>query len=74
MNIKLVSPEVDDYRNVDKLLLELHNKHASDYPTFYNELDNFNSEEEYNKFIRQEDRIIVFAKQREEVVGLLWQR
>lgn len=72
MNIKLVSPEVDDYRNVDKLLLELHNKHADDYPTFYNELDNFNSEEEYNKFIRQEDRIIVLAKQREEVVGLLW--
>lgn len=72
MDINLVTPQVDDYHKVDKLLLQLHNKHASDYPAFYNELDNFNSQEEYNKFIRQEDKIIILAKQSEEVLGLLW--
>lgn len=72
MDIKLVIPKAEDYRKVDKLLLQLHNKHASDYPTFYNELDNFNSQKEYNEFIKQEGRIIILAKQSEEVVGLLW--
>ncbi len=72
MDIKLVTPKEEDYRKVDKLLLQLHNKHASDYPTFYNELDNFNSQKEYNEFIKQEGRIIILAEQSEEVVGLLW--
>ena len=72
MDIKLVTPKAEDYRKVDKLLLQLHNQHANDYPTFYNELDNFNSQEEYNKFIKQEGKIIILAKQSEEVVGLLW--
>lgn len=72
MDIKLVTPRIEDYHKVDKLLLQLHNKHASDYSTFYNELDNFNSQEEYDEFIKQEGRIIILAKQSEEVVGLLW--
>ena len=72
MDIKLVTPKAEDYHKVDKLLLQLHNKHASDYPTFYNELDNFNSQKEYNEFIKQEGRIIILAEQSEEVVGLLW--
>ncbi len=72
MNIKLETPKREDYQKVDKLLLKLHNKHSSDYPAFYNELDNFNSQEEYNEFIRQENRVIMLAKQSEKVVGLLW--
>ena len=72
MDIKFVTPKAGDYHKIDKLLLQLQNKHASDYPTFYNELDKFNSQEEYSKFIKQEDRIIILAKQSEEVVGLLW--
>ncbi len=30
--------------------------------------DNFNSQKEYNEFIKQEGRIIILAKQSEEVV------
>lgn len=72
MNIKLVTPKREDYHKVDKLLLQVHDKHVSDYPAFYNELDNFNNQEEYSKFIKQEGRTIILAKQSEEVVGLLW--
>lgn len=72
MDIKLVTPKAEDYHGVDKLLLHLHNKHAGDYPTFYNELDAFNNQEEYNEFIKQKGRIIILAKQSEEIVGLLW--
>lgn len=72
MDIKLVSPKPEDYSKVDKLLLQLHNKHANGYPTFYNELATFNGKEEYNEFIKQEGRIIILAKQSDEVLGLLW--
>lgn len=72
MDIKLVGPKPEDYSKVDKLLLQLHNKHANDYPTFYNELSIFNNKEEYNEFIKQEYRIIILAKHSKEVLGLLW--
>ncbi len=72
MDIKLATPKCEDYYEVDKLLLHLHNKHVADYPTFYNELDAFNNQEEYNKFIKKDGRIIILAKQLEGVVGLLW--
>ena len=36
MDIKLAIPKSEDYYEVDKLLLHLHNKHAIDYPTYYN--------------------------------------
>lgn len=73
MNIKLVDPTRVDYHKVDELLLQVHNKHVNDYPAFYNELDNFfDSQEEYNEFINQENRILLLAKQSEEIVGLLW--
>ena len=62
MDIKLVTPKAEDYHGVDKLLLHLHNKHAGDYPTIYNELDAFNNQEEYNEFIKQKCRIIILAK------------
>lgn len=72
MDIKLVNSKPEDYYEVDKLLLYLHNKHAIDYPTYYNKLDLFNNQEEYNKFINQENNIIILARQSEKVVGLLW--
>lgn len=72
MDVKLATPKSEDYNEVDKLLSHLHNKHAADYPTFYNELYVFNKQEEYNKFIKQDGRIIILAKKSEKVVGLLW--
>lgn len=74
MDIKLAIPKSEDYYEVDKLLLYLHNKHAADYPAFYKELCVFNKKEEYNKFIKQDGNIIILAKKSEKVVGLLWAR
>lgn len=72
MDVKLVAPNSKDYNEIDELLLKLHNKHADAYPSFYNELEIFNSIEEYNDFIKKDGRIIILAKQSEEVLGLLW--
>lgn len=72
MNIKLVNAKPENYYEVDKLMLNLHNKHATVHPNYYNKLDFFNNQEEYNNFINQESNIIVLAKQSGKIIGLLW--
>ena len=68
MNIRNMT--LDDYKEVDRLMAQVHKIHVEGRPDLYVDVDHIYSMEQFQEMVENEDMISVVAEIDETVVGI----
>ena len=61
---------LDDYKEVDRLMAQVHKLHVNGRPDLYIDVEHIYSFEQFKKMVENEDMITILAEEGENVVGI----
>ena len=61
---------LDDYKEVDRLMAQVHKLHVNGRPDLYIDVEHIYSFEQFKEMVENEDMITILAEEGESVVGI----